>query len=127
MVAAGRERGRGRKERPRESEGEANARRAGKASRCSRARGGRSAASPRCPYVAGRVVAVGLATVARRAGGPHRSVTAGKWRKREIENVFSPLLRIAILTNLKAEFGKTPIIRNVVLFEFYNFVKRFNP
>jgi len=42
--------------------------------------------------------------------------------KREIENVFSPLLRIAILANLKAEFEKTPIGGNVLLFEFYNFV-----
>ena len=43
------------------------------------------------------------------AGGPHRSVTAEKRRKRKIESVFSSLLKIAILTNLEADFGKTPI------------------
>jgi len=36
-------------------------------------------------------------------------VTAEKRRKRKIESVFSPLLKIAILTNLEADFGKTPI------------------
>ena len=48
------------------------------------------------------------------------------WEKEKIENVFSPYLKIAYLTNLDSDFGKTPIGGNVLLIEFYNFVKRAN-
>ena len=61
------------------------------------------------PVLAGRVVAAGPDTVACRAGGPHRSVRVGNRKNRKIKNVFSLLLKIAILTNLEAEFRKTPI------------------
>ena len=95
---------------------------AGIPSRCSRARGRAIRGAGRCPVVAGRVVAAGPDTVACRVGGPHRSATVEKRKIEKIENVFSPLPKIVILSNLEAEFGKVPIGENVLLFEIYNFV-----
>ena len=77
----------------------------------------------RCPYT--------IAHAARRLGHGRcaglRVPLVSDTEKRNMKNVFSPLLKIAHLTNLDTEFEKTPIVRNVVLFEFYNFVKRLDP
>ena len=51
--------------------------------------------------------------------GTHWSVTEGKLR---IGSVFSLVLKFAVLTHLEAEFGKSPIGRNVLLREIYKFV-----